>query len=157
MTRLLEEVADQRHHGREEVEVLAVKTVDLRYVHLVDVLVENADEKDDEKTPDGPGVGLRALGEEGVVRGRRVDAEQTVGEGGVLWGEASEPEQLERARAVRSRGDRVARQPATRGCTGALWVRGEWEWDSGTRGETRTLTWRRCTRGRREACARGST
>lgn len=120
MTRLLEQVADQRHHGREEVEVLAVKPADLRYVHLVDVLVENADEKDDEKTPDGPGVGLRALGEEGVVRGRRLDAEQTVGEGGVLWGEMSEPVGLERARAARSRGDRVARQPATRDCTGAL-------------------------------------
>ena len=120
MTRLLEQVADQRHHGREEVEVLAVKPADLRYVHLVDVFVENADEKDDEKTPDGPGVGLRALGEEGVVRGRRFDAEQTVGEGGVLWGEMSEPVGLERARAARSRGDRVARQPATRDCTGAL-------------------------------------
>ena len=157
MTRLLEEVADQRHHGREEVEVLAVKPADLRYVHLVDVLVENADEKDDEKAPDGPGVGLRALGEEGVVRGRRLDAEQTVGEGGVLWGEMSEPVGLERARAARSRGGRVARQPATRGCTGALWVRGGGEGDSGTRGETRTLTWRRCIRGRREVCARGST
>ena len=153
MTRLLEEVADQCHHGREEVEVLAVKPADLRYVHLVDVFVENADEKDDEKTR----VGLRALGEEGVVRGRRLDAEQTVGEGGVLWGEMSEPVGLERARAARSRGGRVVRQPVTRDCTEALWVRGERERDSGTRGETRTLTWRRCTRGRREVCARGST
>lgn len=125
MTRLLEEVADQRHHSREEVEVLAVKPADLRYVHLVDVFVENADEKDDEKAPDGPGVGLRALGEEGVVRGRRLDAEQTVGEGGVLWGEMSEPVGLERARAARSRGGRVVRQPVTRDCTEALWVRGE--------------------------------